>query len=270
LNPDRGEEKSAIVVVEEMAAEKAADPLVPPPGKVESLAARNRNDLAASEEGHLMATRLKLHLGCGPTVVPGWENVDKSPSVYLARFPRLRRVLHRAGVIDDAQGKGFPSGIVHADVSRRLPYADGSASYVYSSHLIEHLSRWQALRFVRECRRVLRPGGIMRVATPDLNAIVEAYRAVDRTSDGEQTRADTMMAQLGMFRELQANHVQRLIHRVASGSYHQWLYDSESLIRLLTEGGFNETRICSYRKGETPDLDQLEHRPESLIVEARR
>ena len=73
-----------------------------------------------------------------------------------------------------------------------------------------------------------------------------------------------------MFHELEASRVQRLIHRVASASYHQWLYDSESLIRLLTEGGFGGTRICSYRTGETPDLEQLENRPESLIVEVRR
>ena len=53
-----------------------------------------------------------------------------------------------------------------------------------------------------------------------------------------------------MFHELEASRVQRLIHRVASASYHQWLYDSESLRRLLTEGGFGGTRICSYRTGE--------------------
>ena len=217
-----------------------------------------------------MTTTLKLHLGCAGTVVPGWENIDKSPSVYLARFPRLRLILHRAGVIGDAQARGFPPGIIHADVSRRLPYAGGSVAHVYSSHLIEHLSRPQALDFVRECRRVLRPGGIMRVATPDLEAIVETYMTADGATDGQQTRADAMMEQLGMFHELEASRVQRLIHRVASASYHQWLYDSESLIRLLTKGGFGETRICSYRTGETPDLEQLENRPESLLVEARR
>ena len=219
-----------------------------------------------------MTRTLKLHVGCAGIVVPGWENIDKSPSVYLARFPRLRRVLHRAGVIGDAQAEGFPRGIVRADVSRGLPYADGSAAYVYSSHLIEHLSRSQALDFVRECRRVLRPDGIMRVATPDLEKIVGAYMAADPQREGEPTRADVMMAELGMFHELQATFAQRLTHRVASASYHQWLYDSESLVRLLGKGGFNETktRICAYRKGETPDLDQLEHRPESLIVEAHR
>ena len=109
----------------------------------------------------------------------------------------------------------------------------------------------------------------MRIATPDLQSIVDTYLSTDPRSDREETRADAMMGQLGMFHELPLPRVRQLIHRVASASYHQWLYDSESLVRLLNEGGFGETTICSYRRGETPDLDQLEHRPESLIVEAR-
>ena len=36
-----------------------------------------------------------------------------------------------------------------------------------------------------------------------------------------------------------------MIHRLASASYHQWLYDSQSLTRLLAEGGFSETMVCS-------------------------
>jgi predicted SAM-dependent methyltransferase len=173
-------------------------------------------------------------------------------------------------VIGDAQVKGFPRGIIHADASRGLPYTNGSVSYVYSSHMIEHLSRSRALNFAKECRRVLCPNGVLRLATPDLAKILAAYEASGPSQDGEIARGDVLMTRLGMFHELEAPLAQRMIHRVASASYHQWLYDSESLTRLLAEGGFSDTRVCAYRKGETPDLDQLEHRPESLIIEAYR
>jgi len=46
---------------------------------------------------------LKLNLGCGSTVVPGWVNVDKSPSIVLARHPRLRRGLASAGLLTAEQ-----------------------------------------------------------------------------------------------------------------------------------------------------------------------
>ena len=63
--------------------------------------------------------------------------------------------------------------------------------------------------------------------------------------------------------ELEASRVQRLIHRVVSAAYRQWLYDSESLIRTEPRARFGGTRICSYRTGETPDLEQLKIGPKA-------
>ena len=54
-----------------------------------------------------MTTTLKLHPGCAGTVVPGWANIDESPSVNLARFPRLRRIVHRAGAIGELRPRAF-------------------------------------------------------------------------------------------------------------------------------------------------------------------
>src|SRR5687768_3575388 len=103
---------------------------------------------------------LKLHVGCGSDVVPGWENLDKSPSIWLSQYPRVRAALYALRVVDANQRRGFPSGIKYANAARSLPYPDASASHVYTSHMIKHLSRWQGLSFVRECARVLAPGGL--------------------------------------------------------------------------------------------------------------
>lgn len=46
---------------------------------------------------------------------------------------------------------------------------------VYHSHLLEHFSRHNALNFAQECYRVLKPGGIIRVAVPDLERIARMY-----------------------------------------------------------------------------------------------
>lgn len=212
---------------------------------------------------------LKLHVGCANIVVEGWENLDKSPNVFLTRMPRLRRALCRAKVLADQQAAGFPPGVKHVDAAKRLPYPSGSVAFVYSSHLIEHMTRWQGLRFLRECHRVLAPGGVVRTATPDLSGIVAEY--VDRQRSGERpTAADQLMAQMGMFQDIDANLAQRLIRRNVSPSWHQWLYDAESLGALLREAGFTELRTCGYQEGEVPDLKLLEKRPESLFIEASR
>jgi predicted SAM-dependent methyltransferase len=218
----------------------------------------------AAEQG------LKLHLGCGSTVVSGWENLDRSPGVLLARVPGLRRALRTVGVLSPEQaGALFPHGIVHTDVLRGLRYPTASASYVYSSHMIEHMARWQALELVRECARVLRPGGVLRFATPDLAVLIDDY--VSGTTGDWQTRADAFVGRLGTFAERRAGRRAVILQRLFTAP-HQWLYDAESLGLLLEEGGFGEISSREFRDSELPDIERLEteSRAESLFVEARR
>lgn len=89
-----------------------------------------------------------LNIGCGTRFHPDWVNLDLRP-------------VH--------------SSIERWDASRPLPFADNHISAVYHSHILEHLRKEDALPFVRECHRVLKPGGTLRVAIPDLEAIARIY-----------------------------------------------------------------------------------------------
>ncbi|MSU78870.1 MAG: methyltransferase domain-containing protein [Gemmataceae bacterium] len=101
-----------------------------------------------------------LNLGCGRRFHTDWTNLDLHPC-------------------DPA--------VAPWDVHQPLPFADGSFDTVYHSHLLEHLPADCALGFLRECRRVLTPGGIMRIAVPDLEAIVQLYlKAIHEAWDGNR------------------------------------------------------------------------------------
>ena len=95
------------------------------------------------------ATRF-LNLGCGARYHPDWINID-----IVAHGPQV---------------------IAH-DLSRGIPLPDASCDVVYHSAVLEHLRRADAAAFLAECRRVLRPGGVLRVAVPDLEAICGLYLA---------------------------------------------------------------------------------------------
>ncbi len=94
-----------------------------------------------------------LNLGCGTAFSssPEWLNVDIAPHSSVAKHVRRYHL---------AMG---------------IPFADNRFDGVYHSHLLEHFPRAQALPFLKECLRVLRPGGILRVVVPDLESILRQY-----------------------------------------------------------------------------------------------
>jgi predicted SAM-dependent methyltransferase len=89
-----------------------------------------------------------LNLGCGNRYHPDWINIDIAPQ----------------GV-----------GVIAHDLSQGIPLPNNVCDVVYHSHLVEHLRPEDALRLMKECYRVLKAGGILRVATPDLERICRLY-----------------------------------------------------------------------------------------------
>ncbi|HEX2860734.1 MAG TPA: methyltransferase domain-containing protein [Lacunisphaera sp.] len=89
-----------------------------------------------------------VNIGCGAVFHPAWINLDSAPVAVEVRAL-------------DARGP--------------LPFADASVDAVYHAHLLEHLEAEDARRFLAECHRILRPGGVIRVVVPDLEGIAQAY-----------------------------------------------------------------------------------------------
>jgi SAM-dependent methyltransferase len=114
-----------------------------------------------------------LNVGCGTRFHPDWINVDLIPSA--------------------------PQVIAH-DLRRGLPFTDNTFDVVYHSHVLEHFPKNNVRHFMRECFRVLRPGGILRVVVPDLEGIVRQYLdALQQADTGHpslEANYDWMMLEL--------------------------------------------------------------------------
>jgi predicted SAM-dependent methyltransferase len=106
---------------------------------------------------------LKVHLGCGYDIREGWVNVDLSFS------PPSNA---------DIQSKP-DTHFINYDLRRGLPLAGGSCDLIYSSHFFEHLEYADGERLMRDCYRVLRPGGVFRIALPDFRKAFQAYISRD-------------------------------------------------------------------------------------------
>jgi len=141
---------------------------------------------------------IRLNLGCGLQAPPGWINVDGSWNARLAKFPGLRKIFAAVHVLSpDKAAIPWSSSIYIHDIRKPLPFANGSASAVFASHVLEHLYRDEGQQLIRESRRVLCPGGILRLIVPDLEAIVQEYyaeRPPNQLSGEQQSAADVLGA----------------------------------------------------------------------------
>lgn len=184
---------------------------------------------AARQRIEQFAAPFRLHLACGKVHLPGWINIDQDAV---------------SNIVD-----------VSWDLRRKLPLQDECAEFVFHEHFLEHLTVQEGLALLKECRRVLRPGGVLRVAMPDLAEVVRQYYENDWRHpwmkkygyEWIETRAENINI---AFREWQ----------------HQWLYDREELHRRLKEAGFDTIHDCQRRHSTTPALANLETRDESLLV----
>ncbi|NBY20448.1 methyltransferase domain-containing protein [bacterium] len=110
----------------------------------------------------------RLHLGCGTNVVDAWINLDGSLGVLISNVPSLHQILRRPiGNPPFFRSKLSPKIKFH-DVRSPLPFANESISAIYCSPMLEHLYRNEQERRIKECYRVLRPWGVVRILVPDL------------------------------------------------------------------------------------------------------
>ena len=112
---------------------------------------------------------LRISVGCGTSPITGWSNFY-TPSLRLVKHPLIYGALRSCGILGKGQ-IGFVESartnpIEYCDVTKGLPIASGSVDVLYSSHMVEHLVREDAAAFLREARRVLRHGGLIRLAVP--------------------------------------------------------------------------------------------------------
>jgi hypothetical protein len=217
----------------------------------------------------MMTNDIRINVGCGATPTEGWLNFDNSWSVLLGRVPVVAKRLHRLGLVSTERLTFIETShrgkVVWADSRKRIPTASGSASVVYSSHMLEHLDSEEARAFLREAHRVLKSNGVLRIVVPDLRLLVDAYLA-----DGD---ADNFVHRTHLSSPRRKGFA-GLVHRVLVGPrHHAWMYDGSALARLLSECGFVDPKVLPAGQttiAEPGALNLREREDESLYVEARR
>ena len=199
---------------------------------------------------------VKVNLGSGLNIAPGWINVDGSLKILLARCPDFvaalgykfltdSRAVERQQFINLLSNNIF----VHHNLKYGVPLPDSSVDFMYTSHTLHHLYRDEAAAVLADALRALKPGGTIRIGVPNLEYIFGLYQR------GEREQA----LEFFFYDSRPRNQLSRRLYQ----------YDFELLRQMLAAAGYHQIRRCAFRQGRTPDLEQLDNRPdETLFVEA--
>jgi predicted SAM-dependent methyltransferase len=174
------------------------------------------------------STVRKLQIGVGANVRKGWLNTDISP---------------------------VNPDIVFMDATARMPFDDNVFDYVFCEHMIEHIPYLAGRGMLEECRRVLKPGGRIRVCTPDLAKIVRLY---DNAKTPTEEAYVTWSIQ-EFVPEADATDPTFTINNFMRNWGHQFIYNEAIMERALLHAGFSDIVKCELGASDHPALQGLEN-----------
>lgn len=175
---------------------------------------------------------IKLNVGCGTDYKDGWINIDNNSDNNIEKLD------------------------LNWDLRNPLPFDEGTVDYIFNEHLIEHLTVEEGRRVLADLMRVLKPGGILRIATPDLKDAVELYL-------NPNWRKDRLIKEFHLdFIKTPAE----LINIEFSWWGHKWLYDWTEMKRRLDEWGYKKYKKTKLRQSTHSALRNLETRNQSTLI----
>lgn len=182
----------------------------------------------------------------------------------------MRSLLHERRPIKLELGAGRRQGMeewvsldlnggadIQHDLTQPLPFPNECVDRIYSSHVLEHFTYPSPmLDLLRECHRVLKPGGALTMAVPNARIYLEAY-----FNPAAFDRAKFCGYDVGLSFDSRIDVVNFIAFL---GGQHKFMFDEENLPRVLEKAGFREVRARSF----DPALDLEVRNHESIYAEA--
>lgn len=155
---------------------------------------------------------LKLHIGCGSVILKGWINLDLS----------------------------FCKGIdLIDDVRDGLPFKNFAFDYIFAEHFLEHLTIEEGKDFLKECYRVLKEDGVLRLSTPNLDWVWLSHYRIPASEEEKRFYCE-------------------ILNRAFYGWGHKFLYNNVVLMDSLKEVGFKNIKFFKYGESDDENLKNLE------------
>jgi predicted SAM-dependent methyltransferase len=192
------------------------------------------------------APLIKLHLGCGTSLLDGWINTDLV---------------------------AIPPHVHQLDVTKSFPFDNETVGYIYSEHMIEHLDYSSATFMIEQCFRVMKNFGKIRIATPDLDFLINLYYNKNGQYDSYIDWAYRSFINQGPINST------NVINNFVRDWGHRFIFDKDTIVHLLTTAGFVNCTFYELNQSSDIHLIGLEHpdrllenflKLETMIVQAQK
>jgi len=217
---------------------------------------------------------MKVHIGCGRTLIPGFINVDNSPSALLAKCNKLVLALFKkASLINEEQMefalelKRRKKEFLRSDCLK-MPIKNDSAEICYSSHMIGWcLSHDQLIAFIRELHRILQPGGGLRLSFMDFDQLVREFQ--------EHKNTILFSKHMPPFGLDEATFRNKLNFLISPNKQNGLVLNGDTLKMLLERYGFCDVRVLTVGETSFPreligGIDLSERPNNSVYMECRK
>ncbi|GLQ50375.1 hypothetical protein GCM10010872_18240 [Dyella flava] len=178
----------------------------------------------------------KLHIGCGNHTLNDFINADLHPT---------------------------SPHVFHLDATKRFPFSDQSFDFIFTEHMIEHISYKDGVNMLSECHRILRKGGRIRISTPDIFFLAKLYQ---KTRPLHQLyvkwSAETFL------KDALPDDPTFVINNFFRDWGHQFIYSERTLRHSLKKCGFTEIKKCKLNESQSSEFIGLENRnrmPEGFL-----
>ena len=170
-----------------------------------------------------------VNIGCGASPIQGWINYDFDKFIFFAKINMIRLLLKQFYFIPDDY-KIFMDQVIKYDIcfanaGEYIPEKDCSVDVLYSSHMLEHLDQSETDIFMKESKRILVSGGVIRIIVPDFDILINDYSV----NNNPQNFVDNSC----LVGEKPKSLIKKLQYLIQGHGWHYSMYNKKTLIALF-------------------------------------
>lgn len=174
----------------------------------------------------------KLQLGCGSNIIEGFFNTDINTKY----------------------------GAYYLDATKPLPFKNSTFHYIFSEHNFEHLSYHDGKLLLKECYRVLKPNGVLRLTMPCLEFLIDIYTNAQKKESQAYMEWHFQRYAEEQFEDFGDDYSTALLFNNFMRLWgHKCLYDKPTIKRMMEMAGFRNVTFCNISESTHGELKNVEH-----------